>query len=197
MQKSLLLDVILFLNLKPCNSLNFNLEYGAMIQTQQKKIIAITIIITLVGLIISLNIGDPIQPNTSVFDTSNTNTTPSNKQLNTQSNTSKTTPSNKQNNNPFNPNQTNTTNTTNPHFPPGFPKPLPPLDPKKLKETDDLIATGDAIIAKMNALISTLDLPKIKLSKAEQAQLDAQRQAQQTRLDDIKAQLEALQGDLQ
>ncbi|CAC9615909.1 hypothetical protein, partial [uncultured Gammaproteobacteria bacterium] len=43
----------------------------------------------------------------------------------------------------------------------------------------------------------TLDLPKIKLSKAEQAQLDAQRQAQQTRLDDIKAQLEALQGDLQ
>ncbi|CAC9587567.1 hypothetical protein, partial [uncultured Gammaproteobacteria bacterium] len=54
-----------------------------MIQTQQKKIIAITIIITLVGLIISLNIGDPIQPNTSVFDTSNTNTTPSNKQLNT------------------------------------------------------------------------------------------------------------------
>jgi hypothetical protein len=102
MQKSLLLDVILFLNLKPCNSLNFNLEYGAMIQTQQKKIIAIAIIITLVGLIISLNIGDPIQPNTSVFDTSNTNTTPSNKQLNTQSNTSKTTPSNKQNNNPFN-----------------------------------------------------------------------------------------------
>jgi hypothetical protein len=148
-------------------------------------------------LIISLNIGDPIQPNTSVFDTSNTNTTPSNKQLNTQSNTSKTTPSNKQNNNPFNPNQTNTTNTTNPHFPPGFPKPLPPLDPEKLKETDDLIATGDAIVAKMNALISTLDLPKIKLSKAEQAQLDAQRQAQQTRLDDIKAQLEALQGDLQ
>ncbi|CAC9582371.1 hypothetical protein [uncultured Gammaproteobacteria bacterium] len=197
MQKSLLLDVILFLNLKPCNSLNFNLEYGAMIQTQQKKIIAITIIITLVGLIISLNIGDPIQPNTSVFDTSNTNTTPSNKQLNTQSNTSKTTPSNKQNNNPFNPNQTNTTNTTNPHFPPGFPKPLPPLDPEKLKETDDLIATGDAIVAKMNALISTLDLPKIKLSKAEQVQLDAQRQAQQTRLDDIKAQLEALQGDLQ
>jgi hypothetical protein len=148
-------------------------------------------------LIISLNIGDPIQPNTSVFDTSNTNTTPSNKQLNTQSNTSKTTPSNKQNNNPFNPNQTNTTNTTNPHFPPGFPKPLPPLDPEKLKETDDLIATGDAIVAKMNALISTLDLPKIKLSKAEQAQLDAQRQAQQTRLDNIKAQLEALQGDLQ
>jgi hypothetical protein len=49
-------------------------------------------------------------------------------------------------------------------------------------------ATGDAIVAKMNALISTLDLPKIKLSKAEQAQLDAQRQAQQTRLDDIKAQ---------
>jgi fructose-specific phosphotransferase system IIC component len=49
-----------------------------MIQTQQKKIIAITIIITLVGLIISLNIGDPIQPNASVFDTSNTNTTPSN-----------------------------------------------------------------------------------------------------------------------
>jgi Tfp pilus assembly protein PilO len=44
---------------------------------------------------------------------------------------------------------------------------------------------------------STLDLPKIKLSKAEQAQLDAQRQAQQTRLDNIKAQLEALQGDLQ
>jgi hypothetical protein len=39
---------------------------------------------------------------TSVFDTSNTNTSPSNKQLNTQSNTSKTTPSNKQNNNPFN-----------------------------------------------------------------------------------------------
>jgi hypothetical protein len=54
-----------------------------MIQTQQKKIIAIAIIITLVGLIISLNIGDPIQPNASVFDTSNTNTTPSNKQLNT------------------------------------------------------------------------------------------------------------------
>jgi hypothetical protein len=117
------------------------------------KIIAIAIIITLVGLIISLNIGDPIQPNTSVFDTSNTNTTPSNKQLNTQSNTSKTTPSNKQNNNnPFNPNQTNATNTTNPHFPPGFPKPLPPLDPEKLKETDDLIATGDAIVAKMNEL---------------------------------------------
>jgi hypothetical protein len=92
-------------------------------------------------------------------------------------------------------NQTNATNTTNPHFPPGFPKPLPPLDPEKLKETDDLIATGDAIVAKMNALISTLDLPKIYLSKAEHVQLDAQRQAQQTRLDDIKAQLEALQGD--
>jgi hypothetical protein len=41
MQKSLLLDVILFLNLKPCNSLNFNLEYDTMIQTQQKKIIAV------------------------------------------------------------------------------------------------------------------------------------------------------------
>jgi hypothetical protein len=54
-------------------------------------------------------------------------------------------------------------------------RPLPPLDPEKLKETDDLIATGDAIIAKMNALISTLDLHKIKLSKTEQAQLDAQR----------------------
>ncbi|CAB5501956.1 hypothetical protein [Bathymodiolus thermophilus thioautotrophic gill symbiont] len=168
-----------------------------MIQMQQKKFIAVTIVIALVGLIFSLNIDNPIQSNTtSVFNTSNTETTPSNTQLNTQSSTSKTTLNNKQNNNPFDPSQANTTNTTNPHFPPGFPKPFPPLDPEKLKETDDLIATGDAIVAKMDALIATLDLPKIKLSKAEQAQLDTQRQAQQAKLDEIKAQLEALQGDL-
>ncbi|SGZ90695.1 hypothetical protein BTHERMOSOX_1399 [Bathymodiolus thermophilus thioautotrophic gill symbiont] len=164
---------------------------------QQKKFIAVTIVIALVGLIFSLNIDNPIQSNTtSVFNTSNTKTTPNNTQLNTQSSTSKTTLNNKQNNNPFDPSQANATNTTNPHFPPGFPKPFPPLDPEKLKETDDLIATGDAIVAKMDALIATLDLPKIKLSKAEQAQLDTQRQAQQAKLDEIKAQLEALQGDL-
>ncbi|WP_180334688.1 hypothetical protein [Bathymodiolus thermophilus thioautotrophic gill symbiont] len=168
-----------------------------MIQMQQKKFIAVTIVIALVGLIFSLNIDNPIQSNTtSVFNTSNTKTTPNNTQLNTQSSTSKTTLNNKQNNNPFDPSQANATNTTNPHFPPGFPKPFPPLDPEKLKETDDLIATGDAIVAKMDALIATLDLPKIKLSKAEQAQLDTQRQAQQAKLDEIKAQLEALQGDL-
>ncbi|CAB5502281.1 hypothetical protein THERMOS_1567 [Bathymodiolus thermophilus thioautotrophic gill symbiont] len=169
-----------------------------MIQMQQKKFIAVTIVIVLVGLIFSLNIDNPIQSNTtSVFNTSNTKTTPNNTQLNTQSSTSKTTLNNKQNNNnPFDPSQANATNTTNPHFPPGFPKPFPPLDPEKLKETDDLIATGDAIVAKMDALIATLDLPKIKLSKAEQAQLDTQRQAQQAKLDEIKAQLEALQGDL-
>ncbi|OJA03119.1 hypothetical protein, partial [Bathymodiolus thermophilus thioautotrophic gill symbiont] len=124
-----------------------------MIQMQQKKFIAVTIVIALVGLIFSLNIDNPIQSNTtSVFNTSNTETTPSNTQLNTQSSTSKTTLNNKQNNNPFDPSQANTTNTTNPHFPPGFPKPFPPLDPEKLKETDDLIATGDAIVAKMDAL---------------------------------------------
>ncbi|OJA03113.1 hypothetical protein, partial [Bathymodiolus thermophilus thioautotrophic gill symbiont] len=121
-----------------------------MTQVQQKKFIAVTIVIILVGLIFSLNIDNPIQSNTtSIFNTSNTKTTPSN----TQSSTSKTTLNNKQNNNnPFDPSQANATNTTNPHFPPGFPKPFPPLDPEKLKETDDLIATGDAIVAKMDAL---------------------------------------------
>ncbi|SMN13513.1 hypothetical protein BHECKSOX2_576 [Bathymodiolus heckerae thiotrophic gill symbiont] len=172
-----------------------------MTQIQQKTLIATTIIIAIAGLITSLNISNPEQSDTSVFNTSNTSTTPNNTQLNTPSDTPKTTLNNKQNkpnnNDPFNPNQTNTVNTTDPRLPPGFPKPLPPLDPEKLKETDDLIATGDAIVAKMDALIAGLDLPKIKLSKAEQAQLDAQRQAQQTRLDDIKAQLEALQRDLQ
>ncbi|AYQ56561.1 hypothetical protein MS2017_0839 [Bathymodiolus thermophilus thioautotrophic gill symbiont] len=97
-----------------------------MTQVQQKKFIAVTIVIILVGLIFSLNIDNPIQSNaTSIFNTSNTKTTPSNTQLNTQSSTSKTTLNNKQNNNPFDPSQANATNTTNPHSPPQvFPSPF-------------------------------------------------------------------------
>ncbi|SMN00334.1 hypothetical protein SPONL_1263 [uncultured Candidatus Thioglobus sp.] len=103
----------------------------------------------------------------------------------------------KSSNNPFNSNQTNTQSASNPHLPSGFPELLPPLDQQQLKQNDDLITQGDAIIAKMDALIATIDLPAIKLSDSEKTQLDAQRQIQQTQIEDIKAQLEALQGGLQ
>jgi hypothetical protein len=48
----------------------------------------------------------------------------------------------------------------------------------------------------MDTLIAELDLPKTKLSEAEQAKLNTQRQIQQDRLDDIKAQIEALENVL-
>jgi hypothetical protein len=70
---------------------------------------------------------------------------------------------------------------------------LPPLDKDEIKKTDALIAKADGIIAKMDTLIAELDLPKTILSEAEQAQLNTQRQIQQDRLDDIKAQIEALE----
>jgi hypothetical protein len=34
-----------------------------------------------------------------------------------------------------------------PRLPPGFPKPLPPLDKEEIKQTDVLIAEADGIIA--------------------------------------------------
>jgi hypothetical protein len=40
-----------------------------------------------------------------------------------------------------------------PRLPPGFPKPLPPLDKEEIKQTDALIAEADGIIAKMDSLI--------------------------------------------
>ena len=169
---------------KVCNTMN---------STQQKISITTIGIIAIAGLITLLNISKPTQPTTSVFNTPNLNTTSNNTQKNTSHPpNSKPNSKNKQNNNPFNSNQAN--NAPSPHFPPGFPEPLPPLDPAKLKQNDNLIAQGDAIVAEMNDLIAGLDLPKIKLSATEQAQLNTQRQTQQTRLEDIKTQLETLQG---
>jgi hypothetical protein len=48
-----------------------------------------------------------------------------------------------------------------PRLPPGFPKPLPPLDKEEIKQTDALIAEADGIIAKMDSLIAGLDLPAV------------------------------------
>lgn len=99
---------------------------------------------------------------------------------------------------PFNSN--NLANTAvdeyNPNLPPGFPKPLPPLDQDQLRQTDELIAKGDSIVAEMDALIATLDLPEIQLSQAQQDQLEQQRQTQQIQVEIIKNQLEALRQDL-
>ncbi len=165
-----------------------------MTQTHKKTLVTVTLIIAIAALITSLNISNPDQPNAPLFNTASTNPIPTPSQSTPSTpNTSQSTP------NPFNPNQAkaNTANTPNPHFPPGFPEPLPPLDPAKLKQTDDLIAQGDAIVAKMNTLIAGMNLPKIEPNPAEQAKLEAQRKIQQTRLDDIKAQLDTLQGDSQ
>lgn len=168
-----------------------------MAQTRQKILVAIVFIIALAALIASLNIS-PYQPDTSVFNASNNSPTSNNTQANTQQTPHN--PNNKQaDNNPFNTSQTNpnnTANANNPHFPPGFPEPLPPLDLEKLEHNDDLIAQGDAIVSEMNTLIAGLDLPKIKLSASEQAELTNQRQIQQARLKDIKTQLETLEQNL-
>ncbi|SFV89499.1 hypothetical protein MNB_SUP05-SYMBIONT-7-105 [hydrothermal vent metagenome] len=195
-----LTEEIIFFSIFGLKLLQFLIFYvkvrNIMNSTQQKISITTIGIIAIAGLITLLNISKPTQPTTSVFNTPNLNTTSNNTQKNTSHPpNSKPDSKNKQNNNPFNSNQAN--NAPNPHFPPGFPEPLPPLDPAKLKQNDDLIAQGDAIVAEMNTLIAGLDLPKIKLSAAEQAQLNTQRQIQQTRLEDIKTQLEILQGALQ
>ena len=173
-----------------------------MTQTQQKSLISIVFILLIAGLIVSLNVDNQdTQSSVSVITPSNTNTssvdnpaqvTPSNNtNTNTQANT-------KQTQDPFNPNNNSNQASSealnnDPRLPPGFPKSLPPLDKDEIKQTDALIAKADGIIAKMDTLIAELDLPKTKLSEAEQAKLNTQRQIQQDRLDDIKAQIEALE----
>ncbi len=175
-----------------------------MTQTQQKSLISIVFILLIAGLIVSLNVDNQdTQSSVSVITPSNTNTssvdnpaqvTPSNN-TNTNTNTQANT---KQTQDPFNPNNNSNQASSealnnDPRLPPGFPKSLPPLDKDEIKQTDALIAKADDIIAKMDTLIAELDLPKTKLSEAEQAQLNTQRQIQQDRLDDIKAQIEALE----
>ena len=175
-----------------------------MTQTQQKSLISIVFILLIAGLIVSLNVDNQdTQSSVSVITPSNTNTssvdnpaqaTPSNN-TNTNTNTQANT---KQTQDPFNPNNNSNQASSealnnDPRLPPGFPKSLPPLDKDEIKQTDALIAKADGIIAKMDTLIAELDLPKTILSEAEQDQLNTQRQIQQDRLDDIKAQIEALE----
>jgi hypothetical protein len=51
-----------------------------------------------------------------------------------------------------------------PRLPPGFPKPLPPLDKEEIKQTDALITEADGIIATMDSLIAGLNLPVMRFN---------------------------------
>ena len=171
-----------------------------MTQTQQRSLISIVFIALIAGLIISLNVDNQdAQSGVSVITPSNTNTsvdnhTPVTPATNTPANT-------KQTQDPFNPNNnpnqaSSETVNNDPRLPPGFPKPLPPLDKDEIKQTDALIAEADGIIAKMDSLIAGLDLPVVPLSEQQQQELDKQRAIQQQKIKDIKAQLDALRQDL-
>jgi hypothetical protein len=52
-----------------------------------------------------------------------------------------------------------------PRLPPGFPKPLPPLDKEEIKQTDALIAEADGIIAKMDSPFKEIIRPAINAIK--------------------------------
>ena len=173
-----------------------------MTQTQQRSLISIIFIALIAGLIVSLNVDNQdAQSGVSVITPSNTNTSVDNRtQVRTQvtSGNNTNTPANiQQTQDPFNPNnhsnQASSEAVNNdPRLPPGFPKPLPPLDKEEIKQTDALIAEADGIIAKMDSLIAGLDLPAVPLSKQQQKELDKQRAIQQQKIKDIKAQLDAL-----
>ena len=165
-----------------------------MPQTQQKFLISIIAVLLIAGLIFSLNVDDKsVQSSVSVITPSNTNTSVESMQV-TPSNTNQT-------KNPFdssnNSNRASSEVVNNdPRLPPGFPKPLPPLDKDELKQTDALIAQADAIVVKMDALIAGLDLPVVQLTQEQQQELDKQQTIQQQKIKDIKAQLEALRQGL-
>ncbi|CAC9500147.1 hypothetical protein [uncultured Gammaproteobacteria bacterium] len=183
-----------------------------MTQTQQKSLISIVFILLIAGLIVSLNVDNQdTQSSVSVITPSNTNTsvdnhaqvTPSNNTNNTNTNTQANTnqtqdPFNPSNNSNNNSNQVSNEATNNdPRLPPGFPKPLPPLDKEEIKQTDALITEADGIIAKMDSLIAGLNLPVVPLSEQQQKELDKRRAIQQQKIKDIKAQLEALKQNPQ
>ena len=169
-----------------------------MTQTQQKFLISIIFIALIAGLIVSLNVDDQdTQSGVSVITPSNANTSVDNRSQATLGNTTNTPANTKQTQDPFNPNNNSNqasseTVNNDPRLPPGFPKPLPPLDKEEIKQTDALIAEADGIIAKMDSLIAGLDLPAVSLSEQQQKELDEQRALQQQKIKDIKAQLDAL-----
>ena len=169
-----------------------------MTQTQQKFLISIIFIALIAGLIVSLNVDDQdTQSGVSVITPSNANTSVDNRSQATLGNTTNTPANTKQTQDPFNPNNNSNqasseTVNNDPRLPPGFPKPLPPLDKEEIKQTDALIAEADGIIAKMDSLIAGLDLPVVPLSEQQQKELDEQRALQQQKIKDIKAQLDAL-----
>ncbi|VVH57438.1 hypothetical protein BSPCLSOX_2561 [uncultured Gammaproteobacteria bacterium] len=169
-----------------------------MTQTQQKSLISIIFIALIAGLIVSLNVDDQdTQSGVSVITPSNANTSVDNRSQATLGNTTNTPANTKQTQDPFNPNNNSNQASSeavnnDPRLPPGFPKPLPPLDKEEIKQTDALIAEADGIIAKMDSLIAGLDLPAVSLSEQQQKELDEQRALQQQKIKDIKAQLDAL-----
>ena len=169
-----------------------------MTQTQQRSLISIVFITLIAGLIVSLNVDNQdAQSGVSVITPSNTNTSVDNRAQVTSGNNTNTPANIQQTQDPFNPNnhsnQASSEAVNNdPRLPPGFPKPLPPLDKEEIKQTDALIAEADGIIAKMDSLIAGLDLPAVSLSEQQQKELDKQRALQQQKIKDIKAQLDAL-----
>ena len=169
-----------------------------MTQTQQKSLISIIFIALIAGLIVSLNVDDQdTQSGVSVITPSNANTSVDNRSQVTSGNNTNAPDNIKQTQDPFNrnnhSNQASSEAVNNdPRLPPGFPKPLPPLDKEEIKQTDALIAEADGIIAKMDSLIAGLDLPAVSLSEQQQKELDEQRALQQQKIKDIKAQLDAL-----
>ena len=169
-----------------------------MTQTQQRSLISIIFIALIAGLIVSLNVDNQdAQSGVSVITPSNTNTSVNNRTPVTSGNNTNTPANIQQTQDPFNPNNhsnqaSSETVNNDPRLPPGFPKPLPPLDKEEIKQTDALIAEADGIIAKMDSLIAGLDLPAVPLSEQQQKELDKQRALQQQKIKDIKAQLDAL-----
>ena len=169
-----------------------------MTQTQQRSLISIVFITLIAGLIVSLNVDNQdAQSGVSVITPSNTNASVDNRAQVTSGNNTNTPANIQQTQDPFNPNNhsnqaSSETVNNDPRLPPGFPKPLPPLDKEEIKQTDALIAEADGIIAKMDSLIAGLDLPAVPLSKQQQKELDKQRVLQQQKIKDIKAQLDAL-----
>jgi hypothetical protein len=169
-----------------------------MTQTQQRSLISIIFIALIAGLIVSLNVDNQdAQSGVSVITPSNTNTSVDNRAQVTSGNNTNTPANIQQTQDPFNPNNhsnqaSSETVNNDPRLPPGFPKPLPPLDKEEIKQTDALIAEADGIIAKMDSLIAGLDLPAVPLSEQQQKELDKQRALQQQKIKDIKAQLDTL-----
>ncbi len=145
-----------------------------MTQTQQRSLISIVFIALIAGLIVSLNVDNQdAQSGVSVITPSNTNTSVDNRAQVTSGNNTNTPANIQQTQDPFNPNNhsnqaSSETVNNDPRLPPGFPKPLPPLDKEEIKQTDAL------------------------MSEQQQKELDKQRAIQQQKIKDIKAQLDAL-----